>query len=155
MWRYWTDFVLAPLALIAVIAVDARSLGFVALFAIGVIAWTFAEYWVHRTALHRWFWHGVHEDHHLRPADYVTAIWWYTPLLFAALFILLPAGLFAGFLAGYVAFLAIHHALHHVDLRERTWLHRYAIWHGRHHKLSDCNYGITVPVWDVLFGTSR
>ena len=122
---------------------------------LGFCAWTFAEYWVHRSLLHRFFWHGVHENHHLHPSEYVTSIWWYTPLLFTVLFFIVPTSFFAGAAAGLVWFMLMHHWLHHIDLREHTWLHRYAIWHNRHHKFNDCNYGITTPVWDWAFGTSR
>lgn len=41
---------------------------------------------------------------------------------------MLPLPIFTGFVTGYIWFLLMHHWLHHIDLRERTWLHRYAIW---------------------------
>lgn len=154
-WRYWLDFFLFPIVCVAAIAADCRSLGWVAFFALGFCSWTFVEYWVHRSLLHRWFWHGVHETHHNHPSDYVVAIWWYAPLLFAALYFLIPVSVFAGFACGYVWFQIMHHWLHHIDLAPHAWLHRYSIWHNRHHKLADCNYGITTPVWDWVFGTSR
>jgi len=28
-------------------------------------------------------------------------------------------------------------------------------WHELHHKFIRCNFGITVPFWDVVFGTYR
>lgn len=155
MWRYWLDFILFPLVAAAIVLIDCRSIEWVALCVFGFALWTFVEYWVHRTALHVFFWHGTHERHHKNPSEYVTSIWWYTPPLFVVLFVILPPSIFCGFTLGYVWFLTMHHWLHHIDLRERTWLHRYAIWHNRHHKFSDCNYGITTPIWDVVFRTSR
>lgn len=154
-WRYWLDYFWLPPVITSLIAIQCRSIEWALWFAGGFVAWTFVEYWVHRTALHVFFWHGTHERHHNSPAEYVETIWWYTPPLFVVLFLVFPGSLFAGFCAGYLWFLTMHHWLHHINLREHTWLHRYAIWHNRHHKLSNCNYGITVPVWDWAFGTSR
>jgi len=159
MWRYWLDFILMPAIAVLVIIADCRSAGWLLWCLAGVVLWTLVEYWTHRTLLHVYFWHGTHERHHQHPAEYVMAIWWYTPLLFTALLVIAGAtdtlAIFCGFTLGYVWFLTTHHWLHHVDLRERTWLHRYAIWHNRHHNQTDCNYGITTPVWDWAFGTSR
>lgn len=161
-WRYWLDFFWPPPLIASLIALDARTWLWAAAFVLGFMLWTFAEYWTHRTLLHVFFWHGTHERHHLRPAEYVETIWWYTPPFFAAVLIVawlardyMAVGIYAGFAAGYMWFLTMHHWLHHIDLKERTWLHRYAIWHNRHHKFSDCNYGITTPMWDIMFRTSH
>lgn len=161
-WRYWLDFFWLPPTIVLVLAIDARSTMWGAMFVFGLILWTLAEYWTHRTLLHVFFWHGTHERHHLHPSDYVETIWWYTPPFFLAALIASwflknynCLGLFTGFAAGYLWFLVMHHLLHHIDLREHTWLHRYAIWHNRHHKLSNCNYGITNPFWDWVFRTSH
>lgn len=154
-WRYWIDFWIFPPAVAVTIACDARSPVWVAVFIFGFCLWTFAEYWTHRIILHGWFWHGTHERHHLEPAEFVEDIWWYTPILFSILWIALPTALWAGFAAGYVWFLTMHHWLHHRPLRPGTWIYRYATWHGRHHKFSDRNYGITTSVWDRAFRTSQ
>lgn len=123
-------------------------------YAFGCIFFTFAEYWVHRTLLHRFFYHGTHEDHHLRPSDYV--VLWYTPLIFAGFYLVMPISVFAGFMLGYLWFIGWHHILHHVDLSEASrWVRRYAAWHDVHHKAVKFNFGITHPLWDVIFGTYR
>lgn len=154
-WRYWFDFVCFPAAAAVLIAVDCRSLSWLGLMVAGFVAWTFVEYWVHRTVLHRVMWHNTHEQHHRRPSEFVVFPVWYLPLGFTALWLVTPNSLFAGFILGYVWFLSMHHMLHHWALLERTWLHRYAIWHKRHHKFTDCNYGITTSIWDAVFLTSR
>lgn len=155
MWRYWVDFYIFPPLAVGLAVYDCRSSLWVLMCITGFALWTFAEYWVHRSLLHRWFWHGTHERHHDHPSEFVTNIWWYTPILFFVAFFVMPISLYVGFSLGYIWFLTMHHWLHHIELKGRTWLHSYAIWHNRHHKLTDCNYGITTPVWDILFRTSR
>ncbi len=153
-WRYWLDFWLFPPIVTVLIIVNMRSLGWVANFIGGACLWTFVEYWTHRSVLHRWFWHGTHENHHLKPEDFVENIWWYTPLLFGILWIILPLSWWVGFAAGYIWFMLMHHWLHHRPLHPEMWLYNYAKWHGLHHKFGNCNYGITTNVWDRLFRTS-
>ncbi len=117
--------------------------------------WTFVEYWTHRTLLHRFFWHGIHERHHQKPNEYVVFPIWHVPLFFAACFLIMPTAFYCGFVAGYFWFQLMRPGCVRVDLNHRPRLHRYAVWHNRHHKLNDCNYGITTPMWDWLFRTSR
>lgn len=154
-WRYWADFFMFPAAVVLTAAATARSLYWLAIAAIGFLLWTFVEYWVHRGVLHRWFWHGTHERHHLEPEEFVENIWWYTPALFVVLWFVFPPSLWAGFAAGYVWFLTMHHRLHHVRLWPGSRLYSRAKWHGLHHKYANCNYGITTSVWDVVFRTSE
>lgn len=145
---------------------DGDRFGFlwVAAFTFGFLLWTFVEYWVHRSILHGFYWHGTHERHHNHPTEHVLFPIWYVPGLFAMFFIFAWVLSFAwsfafaaygGFALGYVWFTIMHHLLHHVDLEPHTWLHQYAIWHNRHHKLNDRNFGITTNLWDIVFGTSR
>ena len=154
-WRYWLDFWAFPLAVALTVLLDARSLMWIVVFIFGFCFWTFAEYWTHRSVLHKWLWHGTHEHHHLEPAEFVESIWWYTPVLFTVLWFIFPIALWGGFAAGYVWFLTMHHWLHHRSLTPGTWIYRYAIWHGRHHKFNNCNYGITTSIWDYIFRSSR
>lgn len=159
-WRYYLDFFLYPPIVALIAALDMRSAAWLLWFVGGFVFWTFVEYWVHRALLHRIFWHVTHERHHKNPQEFVVFPIWQLPLFFLAVGAgayaigLIPV--YAGFLAGYVWFLTMHHWLHHIDLdNQRAWLQRYAIWHNRHHKLNDRNYGITTPLWDVLFRTSK
>lgn len=156
-WRYWIDFFLYPAILIACIACDARSIDWIWLFAFGFVLWTFAEYWSHRSVLHTIFWrnHGTHLHHHQHPEDFVIFPIWYLPLAWVGFFVVLPVPVFAGLTAGYVWFLSLHHMLHHWPLREGSLLKSYSDWHATHHRLTFYNYGITTPVWDVVFGTFR
>jgi sterol desaturase/sphingolipid hydroxylase (fatty acid hydroxylase superfamily) len=60
---------------------------------------------------------------------------------------------FAGLLAGYLWYDLTHYAVHH--LKPRTALgeaqRRYHYLH--HFKTPDRRYGVTTPVWDLVFGT--
>lgn len=152
---YWADFIIYPLIAAAVISIDCRSLAWVGLCALGVLLFTFVEYWAHRTVLHQFFFHSQHERHHTHPEEYVVFPFWYTPAFFAGFFIVLPHSVFAGVVIGYCWFLAWHHVLHHWDLSRLELVRRYAIWHLAHHRQDDCNFGITVPIWDWIFGTYR
>jgi dihydroceramide fatty acyl 2-hydroxylase len=147
------------------------ALEIVLLFAAGLLIWTLSEYWLHRKFFHwdpdhpighrmHFIIHGVHHDH---PNDRLRLVMppaASIPLaaLFFGIFWLvfgLPTAfpLFAGFLAGYLAYDYTHYYLHHFvpksqlgkKLREQ---------HMRHH-FQDHRYGFGVssPIWDVVFRT--
>jgi sterol desaturase/sphingolipid hydroxylase (fatty acid hydroxylase superfamily) len=155
-WLYNLDFVVYPLVVGICTALDCRSWTWSGLAALGFLLFTLVEYWVHRTALHVLFYHATHERHHTHPREYVVFPIYYIPAVFALAFLMLPVPVFAGFTLGYVWFFAWHHVLHHVDLNTMPRVvRRYAIWHLAHHHDETCNFGITVPLWDVVFRTYR
>lgn len=137
----------------------------------GYLAWTLTEYWVHRVVFHfepergigarlHWMIHGVHHEHPNDPRRLVMPLIVSIPLgcAFAALFVLsLGAdrgwGVCAGFFAGYLAYDMIHFAVHHG--RPRTRLGRLLReLHMRHHFEDDQRgFGVSVPYWDLVFGT--
>jgi dihydroceramide fatty acyl 2-hydroxylase len=153
--REYLDHALAPLLAIAIAAFDCRSWDWLAWAAFGALLFTFIEYWTHRIILHRLYWHGTHERHHTHPSEPSLFPWWYTPAIFAGFFVVMPLHVFAGFLTGYGWFLYWHHALHRWQLDRHPWVRAYADWHNVHHAGQPANYGITVPVWDFVFGTYR
>ncbi|MFO0747750.1 MAG: sterol desaturase family protein [Myxococcota bacterium] len=145
------------------------TLATLAFIALGLFAWTFVEY-----AMHRWLGHdrrfvrrtpfgAEHTAHHSR-GDYF-APWW-KKALFAALMtslIGLPMVLAAGALhglaftgglvGGYLAYEALHRLLH-------VWagVGAYARWARRHHFFHHFhdpsrNHGVTSPLWDLVFRT--
>jgi dihydroceramide fatty acyl 2-hydroxylase len=155
-WKYYIDFILVPITIIAVSIVYCNSWLWVLGSLFGIIAWTFAEYWIHRSILHRWFYEGNHGEHHNRPLEYVTFPILYIPVLFGVLFLILPSWFFTGFIAGYLWFIVMHDFLHHHDLTNTPrWMQKFSIWHNRHHKFTHCNYGVTNPFWDAVFLTSK
>jgi 4-hydroxysphinganine ceramide fatty acyl 2-hydroxylase len=60
---------------------------------------------------------------------------------------------FAGFVAGYSTYLIIHYAVH--ALKPPKNFLRYLWRHHSHHHYSsvDTAFGVSLPFWDVLFGT--
>ncbi len=162
--KYYVDFIVYPLIVATIAALTLRGWAWPLWFASGFSAWTFVEYWVHRSLLHGLMWEGTHERHHTNPKEFVDLPGWYTAgtfgLLFAAMTLTIAPWamwpLFAGFVGGYCWFLLMHHWLHHIELTGKpAFLQGYAIWHNRHHKLTDMNYGITTPLWDWMFKTSH
>ncbi|WP_445222268.1 sterol desaturase family protein [Bradyrhizobium sp. Pa8] len=155
-WLYWLDFAAYPLLALALAAIDWRDASWPAWAAAGFVLFTFTEYWVHRLPLHAWLYHARHERHHTHPREYVVFPIYYTPAVFALAFFVMPRAIFAGFVVGYVWFLVWHHLLHHADMNSLPApIRRYALWHLAHHHDERCNFGITVPLWDFVFGTYR
>jgi dihydroceramide fatty acyl 2-hydroxylase len=141
------------------------------LFVVGVLAWTLAEY-----LLHRFFFHLVVEEegkklpfflvhgyHHEYPQDKLRLVApfiasWTGGALFLLLYYLVAGPelcwpLFAGTGTGYVAYDAVHFYTHHARPRTRVgrWLQRYHLQH--HYRDAESHFGISNPLWDLVFGT--
>ena len=60
---------------------------------------------------------------------------------------------FAGMVAGYLWYDLTHYYLHHAapTTAGGKWLRRYHLVH--HFQTPDRRYGITTPLWDLVFGT--
>jgi 4-hydroxysphinganine ceramide fatty acyl 2-hydroxylase len=143
-----------------------------ALFLFGVLLWTLTEYLIHRYIFHyepktRWgkrlhyVIHGVHHDYPNDARRLVMPPVISIPLafLFYGLFVLVFWGLapavFAGLVFGYVCYDMLHFATHHLAMKRgaRLWLKQY---HLRHHFKDDhVGYGISSPLWDYVFRTTR
>jgi sterol desaturase/sphingolipid hydroxylase (fatty acid hydroxylase superfamily) len=63
------------------------------------------------------------------------------------------SAIFAGLLFGYLAYISIHHAVHRWPIEANSWLYSTKMRHLRHHHFEDCNYGVTMIFWDVVFRT--
>ena len=143
------------------------------MFALGVFAWTFLEYVLHRWVFHwkpdqkvewqrdaSWLIHGIHHDYpydadRLVMPPTVTAIiavlLWFP--VKAALGAHLHYPFFAGLVAGYVWYDLTHYYLHHAVPRTAIgrWMRKYHLVH--HFQTPAVRYGITSPLWDHVFGT--
>jgi sterol desaturase/sphingolipid hydroxylase (fatty acid hydroxylase superfamily) len=141
------------------------------LFAGGLMIWTFMEYVLHRFVFHLapqnalgkrliWILHGVHHDW---PNDKLRLVFppslslplaygfW---LLFSRVFGSVDAyAAFSGLATGYLAYDMIHYAVHHFAPASAVgrYLRRYHLSH--HFKQSDRGFGVSSPLWDVVFGT--
>lgn len=138
-------------------------------FGFGLIAWTFAEY-----ALHRFWGHGPfrfglfykeHTRHHAE-GHYMTPVllkWGFAVGLFTAIF---GVGLFAGLLEVSISFgggfcVAYgYYEYFHWSLHQYAASSAYGRWARRHHFYHHfhepkMNHGVTTPLWDLVFGTYR
>lgn len=142
----------------------------------GLLLWSLAEYLLHRYVFHfepeaEWLkrvWYLIHGVHHEQPQCKTRLVM--PPvlsiplaLLHYALFVLVVgelfraphwvAPLFAGFITGYLIYDMVHYATHHLAMKRGffKFLKRYHLLH--HYKTPDDRYGISSPIWDVVFGT--
>jgi sterol desaturase/sphingolipid hydroxylase (fatty acid hydroxylase superfamily) len=140
-------------------------------FAAGWFAWTFSEYWFHRTVFHwvpgtawgprmHFILHGVHHEWHwdafrlvMPPAVslILLAIHW---ALFQAL--LGPAWMFpvlGGYVFGYMVYDCTHYAIHHVKPRTRVGRRLRAHHMNHHHNDPERRFGVSNTLWDHVFRT--
>jgi dihydroceramide fatty acyl 2-hydroxylase len=141
--------------------------------ACGYVFWTLCEYWGHRAVFHfepengfgariHWMIHGVHHDHPNDPLRLVLPPAFSIPLgaAFWGLFVGVlgmekGCAVCAGFFTGYLLYDMVHFALHHARPKSRAgrWLREL---HMRHHFEDDeRGFGVSVPYWDMVFGTYR
>ncbi len=141
--------------------------------ALGVLAWTLLEYVLHRWVFHfrpapgselqhdvAFLIHGVHHDWPHDPDRLVMpplvavliALAVGVPLRAAVGAAVFP-GVFAGLVAGYLWYDLTHYAVHH--LKQRTALGKLQRRNHLVHHFAQPNarYGVTTPLWDVVFGT--
>lgn len=172
-FKYRLDFFTYPLTCAAMPVIDyalvmAHPILWALAFFAGLLLWTFAEYWIHRSVLHGVYWMGIHERHHKHPREEVNFPIWQIPAYFLVIFGMLWLAFgaycfaaFAGVVLGYIAFFTLHHLMHRMEQAawlsrgSHEWLQDFAIRHNAHHKLTDQNYGITTDLWDRIFGTLR
>ncbi len=139
-------------------------------FALGILAFTFVEYMMHKHFFHmepdtpfkdklQYNVHGVHHDYpkdkdRLAMPPFVSAA-------YAAIFYLvftLIMGDFAlyflpGFLFGYAGYLGVHYAVHAYN-PPKNFLKVLWVNHAIHHyKDPDSSFGVSSPLWDYLLGT--
>jgi 4-hydroxysphinganine ceramide fatty acyl 2-hydroxylase len=142
------------------------------LFVLGILLWTLLEYLIHRYIFHyeptshlgkrlHYIVHGVHHDYPNDARRLVMPPSVSVPLavLFYILFLLifghLAPGVFAGLVFGYVCYDMLHYATHHFPMKRGLWLWLKQ-YHLRHHyKNDDAGFGISSPIWDYVFGTTR
>lgn len=143
------------------------------LYVFGWWIWSLTEYTLHRFVFHfraRNDWqqrlyfliHGVHHDYPNDSRRLVMPPIVSIPLaiLFYVLFTVLLGStyvfpFFAGFISGYLVYDTTHYAIHHFRLHGRIGIYMRQR-HLRHHYVEpNRNFGISSPLWDVVFGTLR
>jgi sterol desaturase/sphingolipid hydroxylase (fatty acid hydroxylase superfamily) len=166
--EYYVDFFTTPLLAIPVVAValrgDFKPLAAATGLVAGYIAWTIAEYVIHRFVFHRSY-RREHWAHHVRPADYIGA----NPRLTFALLNLVcgvlvvilgdnfGAAAALGLLGGYFSYIVVHDRIHHEPQAKwpRSIWRRQRAAHSLHHSGVEANFGVVHPLWDFVFRTYR
>jgi sterol desaturase/sphingolipid hydroxylase (fatty acid hydroxylase superfamily) len=166
----------APLAIGATVAAHRSEtipiIHVTTLIAAGLLSWGLFEYVIHRFVLHRDPAAGrvvlpgnvTHLAHHADPdaldrlyvplregvpiaAAYYVMVWALTGSWQAA------AHLFAGLMLGYLFYEWLDYEAHHGRSRSSV-MRYYRKYHLQHHYVADrARYGVTSPIFDMLFGT--
>ncbi len=161
-WFLWSALAQKKLSLLAVAG----------LFAAGILIWTLLEYIIHRWIFHyqpktRWgkklhfIVHGVHHDYPgdatrlVMPPSVSIPLAFFFWMVFTFIFGRFAPALSAGFAFGYVCYDSIHYATHHFPMKRGIWLWLKQ-YHLRHHFKDDhAGFGVSTPLWDYIFGTTR
>ena len=145
-------------------------------FIVGAFLWSFSEYTLHRFLFHYqpktpqaerifFLFHGVH---HAQPqcktrlvmppvvSIPMSLVMYGLLYLLFAVILGLPSWVgpvLSGFIAGYLFYDLTHYATHHFAMRHGIWkyLKRYHMQH--HYKTPNARYGVSSPLWDVVFHT--
>jgi dihydroceramide fatty acyl 2-hydroxylase len=141
------------------------------LFAAGTMFWSFCEYVLHRWVFHwmedtprgrriHFLLHGVHHDFPNDKSRLVMPLGFSIPLgaiFFAGFYVLfgtvVAEPLFGGLVIGYLVYDGTHYAVHHFKQTTRIgrFIKRHHMLH--HHMDHDGGFGVSSPLWDVVFRT--
>lgn len=152
--EYYVDFVISPI--LFGLAMWLAPISFGQIF-IGVLSWSFTEYCVHRFLFHKYF-RRDHWAHHVDAKAYIGISGIHVGAAYAAL--LVPAywfnltSYYGGVMLGYFAYMTLHYTMH----RSESWLFQFVGVlirnHEMHHlKGMEKNFGVTSPLWDIVFRT--
>jgi len=149
------------------VASGVAALELTAAFVVGVVFWTFIEYFLHRFVFHipqtnkvfkaiYFYSHGIHHDAPRDATRLVMPPGASIPLAVGFFFLfrwLSPSyylPFLAGFIAGYVIYDFLHFAVHFFQFKNSyfKWIKRNHMMH--HYRAPTKNYGFTSPVWDYL-----
>ncbi len=145
----------------------------VALFLAGMLGWTFFEYWLHRWIFHlppsrisfirniQFTLHGYHHEFPEDPGRLVAPPVMAFPIagmLTAAVVFSFPGNwpsILAGTFFGYLCYDWVHYFSHHGRTRW-AWGKFQRRFHMEHHyKNARTQFGLSSPLWDVVFLTFR
>src|SRR5450631_1453553 len=98
---YFGEMFVAPLLAVVLFYTSTRNTGdFVILAVAGIVAWTLAEYAVHRFVLHYWA-PTQHRIHHAKPSEPVLTVFWQIWIFFAVGYLIAGDAFLAGSLVAY------------------------------------------------------
>ena len=175
----FSSFWIYPGLSIAAISVTFRKsygslLDLLWLIPVGVLGWTILEYGLHRFVFHREIHNAflrsllnaTHFQHHDLPRDreYILVQLPYALVISALLAggialvcrnLFWTAGILSGVWAGFLYYEAVHYRVHATS--SNGWLlarQRHAHFYHHYHDSKRC-FGVTTPLWDYVFGTTR
>src|SRR6266576_5152759 len=110
---YFCEMLVASLLALVLLAISQlRMSSDAVLFAGGVVAFTLAEFFVHRFVLHG-FAPTEHRLHHANPDRAVLTIFLQIWICFALAYLIAGGAFVAGALVAYAWYLFVHHCAHH------------------------------------------
>jgi sterol desaturase/sphingolipid hydroxylase (fatty acid hydroxylase superfamily) len=165
--NYWAEFAvdISLGAMLIFAGLRSKELGPIAVvltILLGLFLFSIIEY-----SFHRWLFHESvqimaqgHRAHHENPSGYDSLPFFLPALILLALtgmLVLLMPAKYAFLLTGsitlsYVIYGLCHFTIHHHHFHyvpARNW----ATNHHIHHYHADTNFGVTTPLWDIVFGT--
>ncbi len=165
-WNYWFSFIYDAIIITTLLVLaftHGATWGYAALsIVVGMIFFTLLEYFVHAKLFHGWVksMTAGHAKHHRNPMGYDAMPFFFamlivSPFFLASYFIVdfAYASLFtAGIFMGYVSYGLMHHFMHRANFKNPYF--QYMVkFHDLHHEQPTKNHGVTVPFWDMVFGT--
>ncbi len=165
--NYWAEFAVdIPLGVALIFAGlwknELGPIAVVLILLLGLFFFSIIEY-----SFHRWLFHGSvqimvqgHRAHHENPLGYDSLPFFLPALVLPTLagvsVMLMPANyafLLTGIIAlSYVVYGLSHFTIHHHifhSVHARNW----AAKHHIHHYHTNVNFGVTTPLWDIVFKT--
>jgi sterol desaturase/sphingolipid hydroxylase (fatty acid hydroxylase superfamily) len=130
-------------------------------FLIALVTGTLVEYWVHRW-MHSWLLKKKHALHHRDGwgqgwfGEFMDYFIGTLPILWVGFLHSVEAGI--GFAAGgvlYATWAAYSHQLQHEKPELCFWLKRPVHYLHHHHHMWHYNFGISLDLWDRVFGTYK
>lgn len=140
------------------------------MFIAGIFAWTFAEYILHRFFYHKikdssyseglqYVFHGIHHEY---PSDDDRIMLPPVPgllmagLFFGMFYLLMGDVAFAfspGFLVGYLIYISIHWMVHMKTAPDSRFQYLWRHHTIHHYQQHDRAFGVSSPLWDIIFRT--
>jgi sterol desaturase/sphingolipid hydroxylase (fatty acid hydroxylase superfamily) len=136
----------------------------------GILFWSLAEYLIHRFPFHwspksrlgKQLVYSMHGNHHDDPFDPLRGVMpiipaiMYLTIIYGLFSLVIPAHFlkmfFAGFLIGYLCYDGIHYFTHHGKPKTKVAKYLRKL-HLVHHVHNNVMFGISSPLWDLIFGT--
>jgi sterol desaturase/sphingolipid hydroxylase (fatty acid hydroxylase superfamily) len=142
------------------------------MFVLGLLAFTWVEYMVHRHVFHmrtytelrarlQYTMHGVHhefpkdKDRLAMPPLLSVTIATVLLLVFKVFLGEMVFSFLPGFLVGYAAYLGIHYMVHAYQPPKNVFKFLWINHSVHHYKDGEVVFGVSSPLWDYIYGTMR